>query len=286
MFVRMLPLIVNFSLMVALPLLLGWYIARRRQISWTYFGIGAATFILAQLAHIPFNYAVINNWLAQVQPDSERATLLLTSIFLGISAGLFEEGARYLSFRFWAKDARTWGKGLMMGAGHGGAESILLGVLGALNVTILAGYQAGYFQGLVPVEQAPQVGEAFETMLALPWFEMMLGAIERAFVLGVQLALSLIVMQVFTRVKLRWLLFAFGWHALIDAAVVYSASIGGIYISEAVVGLAALICLVIIFRLREPEPSVVRPEPLESPKRPQTIRIKATEDTIDNSRYL
>ena len=154
---RVALLVLNFLLMIALPVILGWFIARRRHISWRYFGIGAATFVLAQLAHIPFNYFVINNFLAEAELESQSATLLVSAVFLGLSAGIFEEGARYLSYRFWATDARTWGKGLMMGAGHGGAESILLGVLGALNVTILLGYRAGYFQGLVPAEQAPQV---------------------------------------------------------------------------------------------------------------------------------
>lgn len=279
------PLFLNYLLMVAMPLLLGWFLAHRRHVSWRLFGIGAATFILSQLAHIPFNYVIINNWLAELTLVSERAELLVSAAFLGLSAGFFEEGARYLSYRFWAKDARSYGKGLMLGAGHGGMESLLLGVFGALNVTILIAYRAGYLQGLVPVEQAPLVGVALDQISALPWFEMMLGAVERASVLCIQLALSLMVMQVFTRGKLRWLLFAFCWHALIDAAVVVAVDGIGIYMAEAFTVLAALVSLAVVFMLRAPEPEEPEPEPLARPRQPAQIGIRPSKEKLEDSRY-
>jgi uncharacterized membrane protein YhfC len=283
---RYVPLALNFLLMVSMPLLLGWAIARRRGISWRLFGIGVLSFILAQVGHIPFNYLVTNKLFAELTLPSGRAGVVMTATFLGLSAGLFEEATRYLAFRYWAKDARTWGRGLMMGAGHGGIESILFGVLGALNVTILFGYQAGYFQGLVPAEQAPQVGAALSELSAMPWFEMMFGALERVLALSIQLALSLVVMQVFVRGKRRWLLLAFGWHALIDAAAVMAVAFSGVYAAEALTGLAALFSLVIIFRLREPEPKPEMRPPLAEPREAEPIHIKATEEKLEDSRYI
>jgi uncharacterized membrane protein YhfC len=280
------PLVINFLLMVAMPVLLGWMIARRRRVSWRFFGIGAATFVLAQLGHIPFNYLVLSKLLAGMTLASQRAMELLTALFLGCSAGLFEEGARYLAYRFWARDARSWGKGSMMGAGHGGAESILLGVLGGLNVTILLGYRAGYFQGLVSEAQAPQVAATLNQLAAMPWYEMMLGAVERVFALGIQWALSLMVMRVFMRGRLAWLLAAFCWHALVDAAAVIALNAGGVYVSEAVAGLAALASLVIVYRLREPEPAAIAPEPLPLPQRRELTTTKPTNDKLEESRYL
>jgi uncharacterized membrane protein YhfC len=72
--------------------------------------------------------------------------LLIIAGFLGLSAGFFEESARYVVYRWWARDARTWSQGLMLGAGHGGIESILLGFLLAINVAALAGVRAGRFR--------------------------------------------------------------------------------------------------------------------------------------------
>ncbi|MGD8807467.1 MAG: YhfC family glutamic-type intramembrane protease [Chloroflexota bacterium] len=283
---RFAPLVLNFALMVSLPVLLGWLIAGRRRVSWRYFGIGMLSFILAQVGHIPFNYMVNNSLLAEMTLASEQARMIVTAAFLGLSAALFEEGMRYLTFRFWAKDARTWGRGLMMGAGHGGVESILLGLLGALNVTILFGYQAGYFQGLIPTEQASQVGQALDQLAALPWYEMMFGALERIFALSIQLSLSLLVMQLFVRGKLRWLLVAFSWHALIDATAVIALDAGGAYAAEAVAGVAALISLVIIAMLRAPEPKPASPGPMLEPGRAQPIQIKPTKEKLEDSRYI
>ncbi len=283
---RFAPLILNFSLMVTLPLVLGWVIARRRRVSWRLFGIGAVTFIAAQIGHIPFNYLVGENLLAGTQLTSGPNSLIITAVFLGLSAGLFEEGMRYLSFRFLAKDARTWGRGLMMGAGHGGLESILLGLLGAVNVSILLGYQAGYFQGLVPAEQAPQVGAVVDQLAALSWFEMMLGALERVFALCIQLSLSLLVMQVFVRGRLRWLILAFGWHALIDAMVVAAVGTRGVYVAEALTGLAALISLAIIARLKAPEPQPDAPGPPVQLRQTKPIRIEPTKEKLEESRYI
>lgn len=279
------PLALNFILMISMPVLLGWTIARRRHVSWRLFGIGALSFILAQIGHIPFNYLVTNNLLAEVPLTPDQARTLVTAAFLGLSAGLFEEGVRYIAFRFWAKDARTWGAGLMLGAGHGGVESILFGVLGALNVTILLGYRSGFFQGLIPPDQAPHVGQAIDQLAALPWFEMMFGALERVFALSIQLALSLMVMQVFVRDKLRWLLFAFGWHALIDTVLVIALGTSGVYAAEALTGLAALISLAIIVKLREPEPGPVPLAPLVVPRRAGPIKITPTKEKLEESRY-
>ncbi len=278
--------LLNFLLMVSLPLLLGWLIARRRHISWRFFGIGAATFVLSQVAHIPFNYLVSSNLPEQVAQLPERALLLLSAAFLGLSAGVFEEGARYLAYRFWAKDARSWGKGLMMGAGHGGAESILLGLLGALNVSILFGYRAGYFQTLIPSEQAPQVQAVLNQMSTMPWFEALFGALERVFVLVIQMALSLMVMQVFTRGKLRWLFLAVIWHALIDGLVVVTVSLSGVYAAEAVTALAMLISLAIIYALKSPEPEAPVLEPLPEAGPARLIEIEPTKDKLEDSRYV
>ncbi|UCG23777.1 MAG: YhfC family intramembrane metalloprotease [Chloroflexota bacterium] len=278
--------LLNFLLMISMPLLLGWLIARRRHVSWRLFVIGAVTFVLSQVVHIPFNYLVSTNLPSQITQLPDTALLLLSALFLGLSAGIFEEGARYLSFRFWAADARTWGRGLMVGAGHGGAESILLGLLGALNVWILFGYQAGFFQTLIPEEQAPQVQEVLLQMASIPWFEALFGALERLFVLCIQMGLSLMVMQVFIRGRVIWLVLAIVWHALIDAAAVMALSLSGVYAAEAITALAALVSLLFIASQKEPEPVDEEPEPLPRAGPAGPIQIEPTSEKLEESRYV
>jgi uncharacterized membrane protein YhfC len=110
----------NALLMLVPSILLGRYIARKRNIGWSVFLAGAVTFVLSQVGHLPFNASVLPGLNAQIEQWPNTAGLIALSIFLGLSAGVFEEVARYLTYRFWRKDVRTWGGGLMLGASRRG----------------------------------------------------------------------------------------------------------------------------------------------------------------------
>jgi uncharacterized membrane protein YhfC len=128
----------NALLMLVPSILLGRYIARKRNIGWSVFLAGAVTFVLSQVGHLPFNASVLPGLNAQIEQWPNTAGLIALSIFLGLSAGVFEEVARYLTYRFWRKDVRTWGGGLMLGAGHGGIEAIIIGLIFSINFFILS----------------------------------------------------------------------------------------------------------------------------------------------------
>ena len=51
---------INPLLMMLIPLALGIFLARRLGGSWRLYGLGAATFIGSQVAHIPFNIWTLN----------------------------------------------------------------------------------------------------------------------------------------------------------------------------------------------------------------------------------
>lgn len=270
----------NYLLMMAAPIALGYWIATRRAAGWGFWGIGALAFILSQLGHIPFNWLILRRF--ELIPVDN---LVLLAVFAGFSAGFFEEGLRYVTFRYWASDARTWGRGLMVGAGHGGAEAILLGLLGGWGFFQLALLRNGYWLDLVPGELMPVVQAQITAVFDAPWYNALLGAVERLFALTIQLSLSLLVVQQFVRGQRRWLWLAIGWHALVDALAVYGISTWGIYVTEAVVGGTAVISLAIIWRLKTPEPETVEPEPLPPVGPAPSVKIELTADSLENSRY-
>ncbi|MCA9938797.1 MAG: YhfC family intramembrane metalloprotease, partial [Anaerolineales bacterium] len=121
--IHFLFLLLNALIMMALPFVLGHFLSQRLRFDWGLFGVGAITFILSQVGHIPFNQFVF----ARVPALS--ANLILLALFGGLSAGVFEEVARYLMYRFWVRDARDGPSALILGLGHGGIESFLLGLL-------------------------------------------------------------------------------------------------------------------------------------------------------------
>lgn len=276
-------LALNFLLMIVLPILLGRWIVARRQVRWGLFGIGAAAFILSQVGHLPFNWLILQQF-GWFSPQN----LPLYALFLGLSAGTFEGVARFLTFRFWAKDARSWGRGLMVGAGHGGIEAIVLGALGLINFVVLLGLKNGRFQGImaaIPADQLPLLAQQIEGMFGIPPWMALFGALERVFALLLHLAASLLVMQVFVRRQYRWLLAGIGWHAAIDGVLVYVFTLHGAVWAEVVLGGMSLISLAIIFLLRGPEPTAVPLEPLPELQPLSLMPPPSSQEMLERSKY-
>ena len=278
-------LFLNFALMIVMPILLGIWIHRRWGPSWRLYFIGFATFVGAQILHIPFNWLVLNRFELLPTDTAVLSNLIILSLFLGLSAGVFEEVARYLTYRYWAKDARTWSQGMMMGAGHGGIEAILLGSLGLLNFVILLGMSQGLFQSLIPAEQMGLVNEQIDAMFGLPWYMAVLGAVERAFALCLHLAFSVMVLQVFLRKNIGWLILAILWHALVDATAVFAVTTWDALITELLIGVLALLSVGIIYKLYEPNPVEPELEPLPEVGPVTLDSAPLSDDAIEKSKY-
>ena len=172
----------NGFFMIAIPICLAIYLTMKLNQSWRLFWIGAATFMFSQLLHIPFNILISPIFkqsgfirLPGIMP------ILITSIFVGISAGLFEELSRYGMYRWIAKDARSWGRGLLAGTGHGGAEAIILGVLALYAYLQLVSLKGANLATLVPANQLDAAREQITAYWSAPWYMTMLGALERLF---------------------------------------------------------------------------------------------------------
>jgi uncharacterized membrane protein YhfC len=283
----LIPRFLNGFLMVAIPLGLAVFLTRRWRGGWRLWLIGAATFILSQVGHIPFN-AVMSDLLnrtplATLSPEGQ---LLFSAAFLGLSAGLFEELFRYGMYRWWAKDARSWRAGVLAGAGHGGAEAILLGALvfyGFLQLVALRDADlSAYFTG----DQLALARQQVSAYWTMSWPLTLLGALERCLTIPVQIAFSVIVLQAFVRRQAVWLWLAVLYHAVIDATAVLSVAWLGVYGAEAVVAVFTVLSLILIFKLRRPEPAALGPasdniaEPVARPAPPMDSK-----ENLDDTRF-
>ena len=109
-------------IMLIVPIVLVVYLTRKFSLSWKLALAGALTFIASQVLHIPVVYgltALFQNGTLSI-PDAWTA--IFNAIVLGLLAGIFEETARWVLFKFSLKNAKTWGEGVLVGAGHGGVE--------------------------------------------------------------------------------------------------------------------------------------------------------------------
>ena len=116
--------VIGFVGMILLPILLWVLFTRQFALSWKLVLAGALTFIASQILHIPLVFGM--NSFLQTLP------LLANAIILGLLAGIFEETARYILFKFILKNTRTWKEGILVGLGHGGVEVVLLGIFASM----------------------------------------------------------------------------------------------------------------------------------------------------------
>jgi len=210
-------LVTSFSLagLVELlaPVLLGVFLSRRFAGRWRYWWYGVLVFLLSQgITRVP---AMVY---FQTRPAvkaalAEPVWFWSFLVFAAVTAGLFEEGGRWLAFRFAVPPAeRRWRTALMLGAGHGGLESIGVGML---TVGALVEYLT-----ITPRDEpmgaaVAQVEEARKQFAMLSDWEPLLGAWERLGAITIQVALTVLVLQTFVRGRCWWW-YALGAHALVD----------------------------------------------------------------------
>jgi uncharacterized membrane protein YhfC len=284
----------NWLLMLAIPILLGIFLTEKFHLGWKLWLIGAATFIISQVFHIPFNLYILNPAIEKLQSAFQNISpMLIAAVLLGLSAGVFEECARYGMFRWWIKDNRTWRGAVLAGAGHGGIEAIILGVLVMLAFFNLMAYKNYDLSRLnLTLDQLATARQQIQSYWNAPWYATLLGAVERAFTIPFHIAASVIVLQVFTRrpghEQPGWLALAIFYHALMDASIVFIATQLNGYVAEAILGGFAVLDIIIIFALRQPEPRP--PEPAPQPAADEQPRnkpkpVEETSDNLENTRF-
>lgn len=281
---------INFVLMIAMPIALGVFLARRFKLGWGLWFIGAATFLLSQVVHIPLNLGLTALFANKILPPPPEAwTPFFNPIVLGLTAGLCEETARYLVYRFWIKDARTWRAGVVFGAGHGGIEAIIVGGLAALSTIQLFVWRGVDLTTLgIPPQQLPLAQKQLADFWSAPWYASLLGALERALTIPFHVAMAVIVLQVFKRRNLLWLGVAVGAHALVDAVAVYASATVGPYWTEALIAGFSAMSVIMLFALK-PALEEITPDPVITlPSTASPPRLSPESDLrrkMDDSRF-
>lgn len=235
---------INFLGMIVLPIILWVYFTRKFMLSWKLVLAGGLTFIASQVLHIPLVIGM-GSFLQSV-------SVLVNAMILGLLAGIFEETARYILFRFILKNSRSWKEGVLVGLGHGGIEALLLGILAALAFVNMVIYRNVDLSTVptIPAEQLELARQQVAAYWSAPWYLTLLGFVERIFAICLHVSLSLMVLYGIAYHKPLWFWLALLWHALVDAVAVYVAQEVGILAVEGIVAVFAMISLWIVFNLR------------------------------------
>ncbi len=244
---------VQILFMVGLPIVLAVLLWWRWGLRWKLFWVGCLTFIGSQVVHIPMligEKAVLQFVLGQLGiPLTQAATMfpviLVDAILLGLMAGICEEPARYLGYRLLLRRERRWRESLMFGVGHGGIESILLGLLVLVNVVVILWLATQDLASLGITGLAEtQVRQAIDQVVSAPPYLPLLGGLERLWAICIQVSMTVLVWRTVTTRRWRYFLAAIGWHWLVDTVAVLVLSVTqNVLITEALMAVLGLLSL-------------------------------------------
>jgi len=242
-------LAVQLPLMLVLPVLVGVWIRRRYGVGWRIYWIGGATFVISQVVHLPLNYALgllTGTWGVGLWP------LPLMALAAGLSAGMCEQSARWAMLRYLLREARSWKEALQFGAGHGGIEAIILGLIalsavGSMVIIQTTGMQTLGLEG----EAAAQAEQSLRLFWSAPWYTPPLAGLERAFAIAFHICMSVLVMRTIIRSQLSYFLTAVAAHTLFDAWAVWGSRTLGLLLTELGLAIGAAIALWVTVRLRD-----------------------------------
>ena len=200
---------------IALPVFLVIFMVRKTRISWMVIIIGVLIYMIVQIILTP-----ILGWLAgiiennQVDPAGAWKPVLDGAV-LGIVVGIIAGGTRWVAFKFVKQLERKPSHAVGIGLGYGASETIILvGLPIAISfINMLVYKNASVGDTSLPEGLVKQV----QTLWQLPWHTPLIGAFERVTALITHVTLSVIVLQVFIKGKLKFLFIAMAWHMVIEA---------------------------------------------------------------------
>lgn len=182
----------NILVMLVLPLgVLVWLIVKKRRLVLPFL-IGALTFLASQIwLRVPLlRWMQGKTWYIAFGMGHPA----LLSILLGLSAGIFEEGGRYIAMLLMRKH-RGFDSAVTFGIGHGGMEAARL----VSNSLYYLSHQM-LLEGISPLAIAS-------------------AGFERLCTIVVHVAWSVMVMRAVERKNPLWLLLAIGLHTAYDAPI-------------------------------------------------------------------
>ena len=208
--------------------------------------IGAGMFflfamVLERLLHVLVIPLVMNN-------------VVLYVIYGAVAAGVFEETARFLSFRFFLKKNRSAENAVSYGLGHGGCEMILLlGLQAVIALAMIATVSPDVVSELSSESDFYAYSRVISQLTAysqVTYGNLAISVLERIAAMTLQVSLSVLVMEA-VMVKGRIWLYpaAIVIHALMDVpAVLYQCGVIPVIVCELIMAAFTAVWAVIAYK--------------------------------------
>jgi uncharacterized membrane protein YhfC len=235
-------MVISLLLVFLFPIGLWIYFYKKERISAIAVLVGALTFVISQIVlRIPLLQLLQGqSWYAAMAKN-----IWISALFLGLTAGLFEEVGRFLGFKFLLKKKLEWKNGIAFGIGHGGIEAIIItGLTYINNIVFSLMINSGAFDKISGTF-APGLSDYIVNALANTSPAMFLvGGFERVFAIIAHIAFSIIVLYGVKNRKGVYIIYAILAHALLDAPTVLISYYFGTWAAEGYVVLFTAAALI------------------------------------------
>lgn len=189
-------LILSVIISAVIPILMFVYYIFYKKQGLKPFIVGILVFFISQtILRLPLLSYVLPNQLWYMRLSLNP---YLYSIFLGLTAGIFEEIGRYIGFKYFLKNNQKYSDGLSFGFGHWAVEAML--IVGINAVALL--FNPNLVEGL-----------------GLNTTNAFLMGLERLFVMSVHVGLSMVVLYGIRLNKISYLFVAIILHGIIDSGI-------------------------------------------------------------------
>lgn len=250
--IKIIFMILSAFISIGIPIIFSIVIVKKYKASVESLIVGGAVFFVFQvLLRIP----LLSNLNGMDWYISLSKNYFLTALFLGITAGLFEEIGRFLGFKFIIKRKNyLYKNAIAFGIGHGGIEAILLVGLTYVNNLVMSLFiNKGTFDQIFGGKiNSTDLSIIKSQLIDTKAYLFLFGGVERLFAITIQIAFSLIVLYAIKNRKYLYLLIAIGLHALVDTPVAYMSmkGVNAIFI-EGYVFITFILALVYILKSKE-----------------------------------
>ena len=243
-----LSLIISFFLPIGLTI----YYYKKKEISLKPVFVGVLVFFVSQLVlRIPILQLLsTQKWYKSMEENS-----ILISLFLGLTAGLFEELGRFVGFKYILKENLDRNDGIAFGIGHGGIEAILVvGITSINNIYYSFSINSGNFDKVIaPSINQKEITDAIKNQLiTTPSYYFAISGVERIFAFTLQIALSILVLYGVKNEKFEYVVYAILLHMIIDSPLgIMQANGVNLFLIEGYIALTAVVAFIFILKSKE-----------------------------------
>ena len=221
-------LILDLIICFILPVLAFVFIQRKFKKTFKAFILGALAFFISQIVlRIPIINAVLPQfaWYNVFQIKYPY----LYWIFLGLTAGIFEEIGRLVLIKLFMKKNQRFIDGITFGLGHGAIEAMLITGLTFINLLVFSiMINSGTLEANLSNLPQATVNAIYAQCTRMTPLDAILGGIERIIAMGIHIGLTMIVFEGVRKNKaLLYLIIAILVHGVIDASIGFMSQMFG-----------------------------------------------------------